>query len=86
MRQIAVLAAAAAALIAAPASAASIQISSAGKTSQEVASEIDKAAARVCWAETKLDLLAFHTRTACERAAKREALRAAERPLTTAQR
>ncbi|CAN7280196.1 hypothetical protein LJR219_001316 [Phenylobacterium sp. LjRoot219] len=85
MRRIALLAAACV-LIAAPASAASIRISTAGKSTSEIQADVAKAAARVCWAETKLDSLAFHTRTACLRAATRDALQSAERPLTTAQR
>jgi hypothetical protein len=85
MRHIAILAAAAA-LVAAPASAASIQISTAGKSAQQIQADVQKAAAEVCWQETRHDSLAYYTKAPCIRRTAREALRGLEQPLTTAQR
>ena len=86
MRHIAVLAAAAAALVAAPASAASVNVSTAGKSAEQVAADVRQAATELCRSETRYDALAYYTKGACIRAATRDAQRAASQPLTTAQR
>ncbi|CAN7280620.1 hypothetical protein LJR219_001317 [Phenylobacterium sp. LjRoot219] len=86
MRHIAILAAVAAALVAAPASAASVQISTAGKSAQQIRADVEKAAAEVCWQETRHDTLSYYTKAPCIRRTAREALQGLEQPLTTAQR
>jgi len=86
MRHIATLAAAAA-LIAAPASAASVNVSTAGKSAEQIQADIRQAATELCRSETRYDALALHTKRGCIRAATRDAQRAiSQQPVTTAQR
>lgn len=86
MRDIAILAAAAALLVAAPASAASVNVSTTGKSVQQIQAEVRDAATELCRSETRNDALAYYTKGACVRAATRDALRSTSQPLTTAQR
>ncbi len=58
-------AALAAALIAGPVSAQSIHISTAGKTSDQVKTEVFKAAQTLCWAEMNGPLLQIQSYRAC---------------------
>jgi len=83
MRNIAILAAAAA-LVAAPASAASIKVATVGKSAQQIEADVRQAATELCHAETRYDALGYYTKRACVRTATRDAQRAL--PLTTAQR
>jgi len=84
MRHIAIVAAAAAVLVAGPASAASVKVATAGKSAQQIQADIRQAAAELCRSETRDDALAYYTKGACIRAATRDAQR--DQPLTTAQR
>lgn len=86
MRHIAILAAATAVLVAAPASAASVKVATAGKSAQQIEADVRQAAAELCRSETRYDALGYYTKRSCIRTATRDAQRAAEQPLTTAQR
>ena len=85
MRHIAILAAAAA-FIAAPASAATVNVSTTGKSAQQIQADVRQAAAELCRSETRHDTLAYYTKGACVRAATRDALRTVAPTMTTAQR
>jgi len=62
------------ALIAAPASAQSIRITTAGKSSQQIQAEVHKAAVRVCSDSTEHSGLDFYLRRSCIRGAEHDAL------------
>jgi hypothetical protein len=66
--------AALAVLLAAPAHAEAIRISTANKTPEQVKIEIREAAYKVCRAEPDYTVFAFQLRTTCKRRAAREAL------------
>ncbi|HKR90042.1 MAG TPA: hypothetical protein VJS38_17885 [Phenylobacterium sp.] len=74
MLRFATLAAAAAVLVAGPAAAESIHVSTVGKSSEQVKAEIQKAAVRVCRAETSDSQLAFYLQAPCVRAAIKAAV------------
>lgn len=75
MHRIAALAAlAVAAVVAAPASAASIHISTVGKSPEQVKAEVAKAAVRLCLPETSGSAVSDQLQSACVRATVRSAL------------
>lgn len=74
MLKIATLAAVAAALVAGPAAAESIHISTTGKSSEQVKAEIEKAAVQLCRAETGDSLLSFYLQAPCVKATIRAAV------------
>jgi len=75
MLRIATLAAVAAVLGAAPASAESIRISTAGKTPEQVKAEVAKAAAELCRAEVGDATLAYYMQRPCIRGTVSAALK-----------
>jgi hypothetical protein len=72
------LAAVAALLAAAPASAKSIEVSTAGKSTAEIKAEVVKAAVDVCRAEVGNSALAFYLQTPCVRSTIESALQKAD--------
>lgn len=78
MLRIATLAAVAAVLGAAPASAESIHVSTAGKTPDQVKAEVVKAAAELCRAEAGDAALAYYIERSCIRGTVRAALKSPE--------
>jgi hypothetical protein len=77
MFRVVTLAAVAALFAAAPASAKSITISTAGKSTAEVKAEVVKAAVDVCYAEVGSSPLAFYLQTPCVRSTVEAALQEA---------
>jgi hypothetical protein len=74
MLRIATLAAVAAAVVAGPAAAESIHVSTVGKSSEQVKAEIQKAAVKVCRAETGDSLLSFYLQAPCVKATTKAAV------------
>lgn len=74
MLRVLTLAAVAAALVAGPASAQSIRISTSGKSPEALKAEIHKAAVRVCIAETRDSLLSYYLQAPCIRGTEKAAL------------
>lgn len=68
MLRIATLAAVAAVVVAGPAAAESIHISTLGKSSEQVKAEIQKAAVRVCREENAGSILAYYLQEPCVKA------------------
>lgn len=68
MLKIATLTAVAVALVAGPAAAESIHISTTGKSSEEVKAEIQKAAVHLCTAENSGSLLSYYMQAPCVKA------------------
>ncbi|CAN7142799.1 hypothetical protein LJR225_000052 [Phenylobacterium sp. LjRoot225] len=80
------MAAVAALLAAAPASAKSIHISTAGKSSDEVRAEVVKAAVNLCRAEVGDSSLAYYLQAPCVRSTVKAALKAGNVPTEVASR
>jgi hypothetical protein len=80
MLRIATLAAAAAILVAAPASAASINVPTAGKSPDQVKAEVAKAASRLCRRESWGSALEEQLQASCVSATVRSALTSAADP------
>jgi sirohydrochlorin ferrochelatase len=74
MLRIVALAALAAAAVAAPASAASIHVSTTGKSPEQVKAEVTKAAAHLCHAENDDSAIAYQLQQICVRATVRNSL------------
>lgn len=74
MLRFATLAAVAAALVAGPAAAQSVHISTSGKSPDQLKAEIHKAAVRVCIAETHDSLLSYYLQAPCIKGTEKAAL------------
>jgi hypothetical protein len=74
MLRFASLAAFAAALVAGPASAQSIHISTSGKTTDQLKAEIHQAAVRVCQIEGRDSLLSYYLQSPCVKATVKAAV------------
>lgn len=83
MLRVATLAAVAALLAAAPASAKSIHISTSGKSADEVKAEIQKAAVTVCRAEVGDSFLAYYLQAPCVRSTVKATLKESNIPALT---
>jgi len=86
MLRVATLAAVAALLAVAPASAKSIHISTAGKSTVELKAEVVKAAVNLCHAEVGDSALAYYLQTPCVRSTVKAALKEANIPTEVASR
>jgi hypothetical protein len=86
MLRVATLAAVAALIAAAPASAKSVHISTAGKSTAEVKAEVVKAAVNLCHAEVGNSVLSYYLQAPCVRSTVKAALKDANIPTEVATR